>query len=68
MGNAGKAEVSLQLNDPDAYRVWALSTSGKRLAPVRSRTTARELIFTADVASLGEQGATLCYEVAKLSP
>ena len=62
---AGKAEVSLQLNDPDTYRVWALSTSGKRLAPVRSRITASELIFTVDVASLGDQVAVLCYEVER---
>ena len=29
---AGKAEVRLQLRDPQTYRVWALSTSGQRLA------------------------------------
>ena len=62
---AGKAEVRVQLRDPGAYRVWALSTSGKRLAEVPCRTTAGELTFTADVASLGDHGAVLCYEVAR---
>ena len=65
---AGKAEVRLQLHDPKAYRVWALSTSGKRLAQVPSRTTASELTFTADVASLGDQNAVLCYEIERQSP
>jgi hypothetical protein len=65
---AGKAEVRLQLHDPQAYRVWALSTSGKRLAQVRSNTTASELTFTADVASLGDRNAVLCYEIERQSP
>ena len=60
---AGKAEVRVQLNEPGVYRVWALSTSGKRLAEVASRKTGGELAFTADVAGCGEQGAVLCYEI-----
>ncbi len=62
---AGRAEVRVQLREPAAYRVWALSTSGKRLADVPSRATANELTFTADVASLGDRGAVLCYEIAR---
>ena len=62
---AGRAEVRLQLRDPGAYRVWALSTSGKRLAAVPRRATAGELTFTADVAAFGEHGAVLCYEIAR---
>ena len=62
---AGRAEVRVQLREPGAYRVWALSTSGKRLADVPSRATAGELTFTADVASFGDHGAVLCYEIAR---
>ena len=62
---AGRAEVRVQLRDPGAYRVWALSTSGKRLADVPSRATAGELTFTADVAGFGDHGAVLCYEIAR---
>lgn len=61
---AGKAEVRVQLSDPGSFRVWALSTSGKRLGEVASRATGSELAFTADVAGMGSQGAVLCYEVA----
>lgn len=61
----GRAEVCLQLRDPGAYRVWALATSGKRLAEVPVRTTVGELSFTADVAGFGEHGAVLCYEIAR---
>ena len=62
---AGKAEVRVQLGDPGAYRVWALSTSGQRLAEVPSRATAEGLTFTADVAGFGDSGAVLCYEIAR---
>jgi hypothetical protein len=62
---AGKAEVRLQLHEPGTYRVWALSTSGKRLAEVPTRKTGGELAFTADVASVGDRGAVLCYEIAR---
>jgi hypothetical protein len=62
---AGRAEVRLQFRDPGAYRVWALSTSGKRLAEVPGRATAGELTFTADVAGFGDHGAVLCYEIAR---
>ena len=62
---AGKAEVRLQLRDPETYRVWALSTGGQRLAEIPGRATAGELTFTADVSSLGDRGAVLCYEIAR---
>lgn len=65
LARAGKAEVRLQLREPGSYRVWALSTGGKRLAEVACRTTAGELTFTADVAGFGDHGAVLCYEVAR---
>lgn len=62
---AGRADVRLQLRDAGAYQVWALSTSGKRLAEIPSRSTADELAFTADVAGLSDHGAVLCYEIAR---
>lgn len=61
---AGQAEVRVQLADPAAYRVWALATSGQRLAEVPCRSSGGELSFTADVAGSGEHGAVLCYEIA----
>ena len=61
---AGKAEVRVQVTDPAAYRVWALATSGKRMAEVPSRAVEGELAFTADTAGSVESGAVLCYEIA----
>jgi len=55
----------VQLRDPGAYRVWALSTSGQRLAEVPGRATDGELTFTADVGAFGDHGAVLCYEIAR---
>jgi len=62
---AGKAEVRLQLDNPAAFRVWALSTSGQRLAEVPCRATSGELSFTASVACCPDHGAVLCYEIAR---
>ncbi len=63
--HAGKAEVHVRLADPGAYRVWALSTSGKRLAEIPCHATNGGLKFTADVAAVPGQGAILCYEIAR---
>ena len=49
---------------PATFKVWALSTSGRRLAPVPARVDGHSLVFTADVAGFKEHGAILCYEVA----
>jgi hypothetical protein len=62
---AGKAELHLQLVQPDAYQVWALSTNGKRLAEVATQVSAGTLTFTADVAGFGDHGAVLCYEIVR---
>jgi hypothetical protein len=61
---AGKAEISLRLESPDQYRVWALSVGGKRLAEVPARIEGKMLSFTADVAGDPEAGARMLYEVA----
>ena len=47
-----------------AISVPALSTGGRRLAPVPARVDGNSLVFTADVAGFKEHGAILCYEVA----
>ncbi len=62
---AGRAQVRVQLQDPADYRVWALSTSGERLAEVPSAIEDDHLVFTADVAALGEHGAVLTYEIIR---
>lgn len=63
--HAGKAEVHVRLADPEAYRVWALSTSGKRLAEIPCHAADGGLTFTADVAAVPGQGAIFCYEIAR---
>jgi hypothetical protein len=62
---AGKAEVRVRLNDSTAYRVWALSTSGQRLAEVPATANAGELVFTANAAGFGSSGAILTYEIVQ---
>lgn len=62
---AGKAEVRLKLQNAAGMKVYALSTSGRRLGEVPSRVEAGSLVFTADVAGAAAgQTAVLCYEVA----
>ena len=62
---AGKAEVRLKLKDPAGCRVWALSTSGKRVAEVPANVDGGALVVRTDVAGFKEHGAILCYEVAR---
>jgi hypothetical protein len=61
---AGKAGVSIRLESPKEYRVWALAPSGKRLAEVPAKADADTLHFTADVAGDPAGGARMVYEVA----
>jgi hypothetical protein len=61
---AGKATVSIRLQDPNRHKVWTLAPSGKRLAVVPALFEDRALIFTADVAGDPEAGARMLYEVA----
>jgi hypothetical protein len=61
---SGKAAVSIQLQSPTEYRVWALASSGKRLGEVASRIEEGALRFIADVAGDPENGARMLYEVA----
>ena len=61
---AGQAEVSIRMDAPGRYRVWALATGGRRLAEVPARIEADALRFTADVAGGPANGARMMYEVA----
>jgi hypothetical protein len=60
---AGKAAIALRLQTPQAYRVWALAPSGKRLAKADAQVEGDTLRFTADVAGDPSAGARLLYEV-----
>jgi hypothetical protein len=60
---AGKALVSLHLESPGRYRVWAISVGGRRLAEVSARVEGDTLNFTADVSGDPESGARMLYEV-----
>jgi hypothetical protein len=62
---AGKAEVRVKLKDPAGYKVWALSTSGKRVAEVPVKVEGGALVVNTDVAGFKDFGAILCYEVAR---
>ena len=62
---AGQAEARVALAEPAAYRVWALSTSGVRLAVVPTTVAAGALVIPANVAAFPAHGAILCYEIAR---
>lgn len=61
---AGRAEVSIELDAPKDYRVWALSPGGRRLAELPVSVAGHQLRFTADVAGDPAGGARMLYEVA----
>ncbi|MCY3023079.1 MAG: hypothetical protein NTW87_29230 [Planctomycetota bacterium] len=60
---SGKAAISLKNANAGKLKVWALATSGKRVAEVAASAADGTLQFTADVAG-GADGARLSYEVA----
>jgi hypothetical protein len=59
----GSAKVHVALDDPSAYTVWALATSGKRLEKMDAKTDGGQLTFTASVR--GAEGARMLYEIAR---
>jgi hypothetical protein len=61
---AGTAKVSVRLDSPKQYRVWALSPSGKRMAEVKASAGTETLEFVADVAGDPGTGARMVYEIA----
>ena len=60
----GQADVTLALSRADAYEVYALATSGRRLSKVPARVEDGKLRFTASVASA--EGARMLYEIARV--
>lgn len=60
----GKADIRLAVKPADRYRVYALSTGGRRVGEVACRTVKGRLAFTAAVAGLPDS-ATLLYEIVK---
>jgi len=60
----GKAEIRLAVKPAKAYKVFALSTGGRRVAEIPARVVKGRLAFTAAVD--GQNGsATMLYEIAK---
>ncbi len=62
---AGQAEVRLRVAEPQGLQVWALATSGARVAPLPARVEGGELVFMADVACVPSHGAIICYEIVR---
>ncbi len=61
---AGKANVSVRLETPHRFKVWALAPGGRRLAEVPTQIEGDRMLFTADVAADPPAGARMIYEVA----
>lgn len=61
---SGKAEIRLAVKPAKDYKVYALSTGGRRVAEVPSRAVKGRLAFTAAV-DTQPGSATLLYEIAK---
>ncbi len=62
---SGKAAVQIRLRDAGRFRVWPLSTSGRRIAQLKSTVRENALEFEADVAGDPAGGARMLYEIAR---
>lgn len=62
---AGKAAIEIRLKGAGKFKVWALSTSGRRTAVVKSTARGDLLSFDADVAGDPSNGARMLYEIAR---
>jgi hypothetical protein len=60
---AGRAEVTLALEKPEAFAVYALATNGRRLERVAAKAADGKLTFVASVA--GADGARMLYEIVR---
>ena len=60
----GSADISIALDEPARYAVYALDTTGARIAPVPCRVEGGKLAFTASVR--GPEGARMLYEVVRV--
>ena len=61
--HAGTATVRLSLTSADQYKVYSLSTSGRRTGEVPAKIEGGDLTFTCDVK--GPEGARMMYEVVR---
>ena len=59
----GTAEIELELDGPEAFSVWEIATSGRRLGKIPAVASNGRLAFTASVK--GDAGARMLYEIAK---
>ncbi len=59
----GQARIRMQLPDPAKYEAWSLSTSGRRVTRLQTKTDGRFLEFVADVGAFPKQGAQMLYEL-----
>jgi len=59
----GAATVSVALDEPAGYAVWALSVGGRRVEKIPFKIVGKELSFSVSVR--GCEGARMLYEVAK---
>jgi len=59
----GEAKVSIAVAHPEAFTVWALATTGRRLEQVPAKVVDGKLVFTAAVK--GKNGARMLYELAR---
>jgi len=60
----GKTAIKLSLDSPESYKVYALTTSGRREKLIPSHVENGHLIFTAAVDAVPET-ATLLYEISQ---
>ena len=60
----GKADIRLAVKPAEAYKVYALTTGGKRVAEVATRVVKGRLAFTAAVDGQPDS-ATLLYEIVR---
>ena len=61
VARAGRADIRLSHAEPSSLKVWALDTTGVRVAEVPSRAEGGQLVFTAEIKA---PKACLNYEVA----
>ena len=59
----GQADVTLALNAPETYAVYALATNGRRTEKVETKVADGKLAFTAAVAA--KDGARMLYEIVR---
>lgn len=59
----GKAKVHLAVANPDAFKVYALSTSGERTGKVKTRVERGALSF--EISTDGPAGGCIYYEIVK---